>query len=246
MIHGIARAINIVSHAFSTNEEIRTRAQSAHDVKTLIHSSRKGCFEEQIDIVFSKNLTAKIGSSVIIKSFWDYLTYCWAASIGADHAPTSNHLQKVVQKDRDFGYFIGDALESAMQDLHKPIVRDVNSKIFLERPRVGDVLEFNHETLAYVTNRFEKTEILTITGNVTRFNVLSDFGRFYSDLDERTVSFKFGGDNKSEKQRLIILESMKDGVRGESGKLKFHVSKIMNSQDFVKCYVVHEIEEFRS
>lgn len=242
MIHGIARSINIVAHSFAKDEEIRVKAHSAHGVKTFLHSSKKGCFEEQIDVVFSSKLASKIGPSVIVNNFWDYLTYCWSESVGLNHAPKSSHLKKIVNKDEDFGYIIGDALESAMQDLHKPIFRDSTSKIFLFRPRIGDILEFNKKTLAYVTTRIEKSEVLTLVGNITRFNVLSDFGRLYSDSDKRIVSFKLTDSINNEMQKKVV-QSMQDRVGGKGGKLKFHASQVLSSQGLVKRYVVHDIEE---
>lgn len=241
MIHGIARAINIVAHSFSENEEIRVKAHNAHGVKTLLHSSKKGCFEEQVDIVFSKKLASRIGHSVIVNNFWDYLTYCWSAAVGLEHTPTSSHLKKIVGKDEDFGYIIGDALESAMQDLHKPISRDGKSKIILERPRLGDILELNAKTRDYVTTRVEKTEVFEIIGNVTRFNVLSDFGRLYSDSEQRIISFKLTEARSNAMQKLVV-QSMQDRVGGKAGKLKFFASQVLSSQGQVKRYIVQNID----
>jgi hypothetical protein len=56
LIHGLARSLNIVAHSFANDEEIRSRANTATGVQTLIHSSKKGCFEEKIDVRFSKKL----------------------------------------------------------------------------------------------------------------------------------------------------------------------------------------------
>jgi hypothetical protein len=242
MIHGVARAINIVAHSFSTDEqEIRVKAHTARGVKTLLHSSKKGCFEEQVDIVFSQKLASRIGPSVIVSNFWDYLMYCWSAAIGNDYDPTSSHLRKITSKDEDFFYIIGDALESAMQDVHKPISRDSKVKIYLARPRVGDVLQFNKESLAYITTRIEESEMLTFTGNVTRFNVLSDFGRLYSNKENRIVSFKLAEKNNKAMQKSVV-QSMQDRIAEKGGKLKFHASQVLGSQGLVKRYVVHDIE----
>ena len=246
MIHGVARAINIVAHSFSTDEEeIRVKAHTARGVKTLLHSSKKGCFEEQVDIVFSKKLASKIGHSVIVGNFWDYLAYCWSASIGNIHEPISSHLSKILSKDEDFFYIIGDALESAMQDVHKPISRDGKVKIYLSRPRVGDILELNKESLAYITTRTEESEILEFTGNVTRFNVLSDFGRLYSNKEERIVSFKLAEKNNKAMQKNVV-QSMQDKIDDKGGKLKFHASQVLSSQGLVKRYVIHDIETYNA
>ncbi len=242
MIHGLARSLNMVAHSFANSEEIRVRANGAHGVQTLIHSSKKGCFEEQIDVRFSNEIVRRMGHSVIVSNFWDYLVFCWAASVGKSTDPTSSHLQKLVSKDEGFSHDIGDALESAMQDVHKPIARDSKTKIFLARPRVGDQLTLDKKTLAYVTTRTENSKIFDVIGNVTRYNVLSDFGRLYSDRERRVVSFKLAHPD-DQKMRQLVVQSMQDHVNGHPGKLRFSVSEVLSSLDLVKRYIVQEISK---
>lgn len=139
-------------------------------------------------------------------------------------------------------YDIGDALESAMQDIHKPIVRDSKAKIILARPRIGDVLELNKKSLDFVTTRTEETKIFNLTGNVTRYNVLSDFGRLFSDTEQRVISFKLANPDSNEMKQMVV-QSMHDHVSGRQSKLKFGVSQVVSSQEQVKRYIVHRIEK---
>jgi hypothetical protein len=240
MIHGLARSLNIVAHSFANEQEVRVRANSAAGVKTYIHSSKKGCFEEQIDIKFSSKITEKIGHSVIVNNFWDYLQYCWTSAVGNPSQPISSHLTKVVDGDQDFSFVIGDALESAMQDIHKPIISEPRARIYLARPRIGDVVQLNKKTLAFVTTRTVSSEKFDLIGNVTKYNVLSDFGRLFSDTDRRVVSFKLANPNDI-KTRQKVLQSMQDNVSGETGKVKFNVSQVLSSHEEVKRYIVHGI-----
>lgn len=242
MIHGLARGLNMVAHSFANNEEIRVRASAAQGVQTFIHSSKKGCFEEQIDIRFSNRIVAKMGHSVIANNFWDYLAYSWSAATGRFIDPASSHLQKVVSRADDFMYDIGDALESAMQDIHKPILRDVNARIVLARPRMGDILELNKSTLDYVTTRTEKTKVFELTGNVTRYNVLSDFGRLFSDAEKRVISFRLANPDDNDMKQKVV-QSMQDHVSGRPGKLTFAVSQVVSSQGQVKRYIIHRISK---
>jgi hypothetical protein len=242
MIHGLARGLNMVAHSFANSEEIRVRASTAQGVQTFIHSSKKGCFEEQIDVRFSKKIVDKMGHSVIANNFWDYLAYSWAAATGRTSDPVSSHLQKVVGRAEDFMYDIGDALESAMQDIHKPILRDSKAKIFLARPRIGDILELNKSTLDYVTTRTEKTKVFDLTGNVTRYNVLSDFGRLFSDAEGRVISFRLADPDDNDMKQKVV-QSMQDHVSGKPGKLRFGVSQVVSSQGQVRRYIVHRISK---
>ena len=242
MIHGLARALNIVAHAFANDQEIRSRANSAAGIKTLIHSSKKGCFEERIDIRFSAEVASQLGPSVVVNNFWDYLTFSWSAAVGKSHSPQSSNLRKIVQAEDFFESEIADALESAMLDVHKPIFHDRRTKIFLERPRVGDILQLNENTLDFVTTREEKARIFSIVGNVTRYNVLSDFGRLYSNREKRVIPFRLMNAHEAE-MRTLIVESMRLHVLGLPNKLKFLVSEVVTSTGLVKRYMVHQVSE---
>ena len=75
MLLGLARAVNITAHAFANDNDLRTRANTAKGAQAFVHSSRKGCFEEQIDIVFDKRVVQANGHSVLARNFWDYMDY---------------------------------------------------------------------------------------------------------------------------------------------------------------------------
>lgn len=240
LLYGLARSLNIVGHAFANNEEVRSRANNAHGVQTLINSSRKGCFEEQIDIRFAPKVVSRMGHTVIAGNFWDYFEYAFSAATGKPYAPSSSHLKRIVSKDPEYQFVIGDALESALFKLHKPVEREKGVKIIFSRPRLGDIFELNRSTLDYISLREEKSNKFIIVGNVTRYNVLSDFGRLYSNEQNRVISFKLANPNDGE-LRGMVVQSMQDHVKGQSGKLYFTVTEVISSQGEVKRYIVHNI-----
>ena len=239
-IYGLARALNIVSHAFANDDEIRKRADNAHGAHTYIHSSIKGCFEEKVDIRFEAGRAAKLGPSVLVSNFWDYLLLSWSSAVGVEYQPTTAHVRRSLRKNEDFTYEIADALETPMLHMQKSIARDNDVKIMLNRPKVGDVLTFDTSSLAFVTVRDEKTHKSWISGNVTKFNVLSDFGRLYSDEDERVLSFRLAHPD-DQKMRSLAVNSMQEVVQGLPGKLRFEVSPVVSAQGIVKRYIVHSI-----
>ena len=242
-IYGAARAINIVAHSFANNEEVKTRAKAATDVQAFVHSSKKGCFEEQIDIRFGEKTIRKMGHTAIIGNFWDYIAWSWSAAIGKEYLPVTSHLQKIVKRDDEFVYVIADALETPMQKLHESIARNKDVKIFLARPRVGDLVIFDRDSYDFVTVRDEEKETSYIEGNVTKYNMLSDFGRLYSDVDEKTVSFRLA--KTDERMRALAINSMKNKSDGEDGKIHLKVSRVVSAQGFLKRYIVHDILEKR-
>lgn len=243
-IYGLARAVNLVAHSFANNEEVRKKNQSAHGAKAFIHSSKKGCFEEQIDIRFASNVVQKIGPSVLSNTFWDYLNWTWHEAVGLSYEPQTSQVRKVSENNDLFIYEIADSLESPMQLMHRAIDRDKSIRAFLSRPRVGDLLELSSATLDYVSVREEQTETEYILANITRVNVLSQFGRLFSDEEGRVISFELA--NQDDKRvRGLALKSMQNHNEGESGKVHIKVSKIVSAQGVVKRYVVHDILEIK-
>lgn len=238
-ILGLARTVNIVTHALSNDEKIKTKASTAKGAKTFIHSSKKGCFEEQIDILFNAKTTKKIGHSVLPKVFWDYFNLCCYSAIGEEYTPSTPHVIKAIQNEPDFIYEIADALESPLQKLHKTISRSKDVQIFINRPHVGDQITFTKESLDYVTTREEKNDTEYILGNATKFNVITGFGRIYSDEDKKTVSFSLN-DLEDTRVKNLILWSMKNRVNNESDKLHFKVTKIVSSNNIVKKYIIYD------
>lgn len=243
-IYGLARAVNLVSHSFLNGEEVRKKNQNAHGAKAFIHPSKKGCFEEQIDIRFENKSVQKIGHSVLANTFWDYLNWTWHAAVGFSYQPQTPQVKKISDKNDLFIYEISDALESPMQLIHRAIAHDSSMKAFLSRPRIGDSLELTSDTLDYVSIREEQTQTEYILGNITRVNVLSQFGRLFSDEEGRVISFELA--NPDDKRvRGLALKSMQSHNEGETGKMHLKVTKIVSAQSVVKRYVVHDILEIK-
>jgi len=238
-IYGLARATNIVTHAFLNKDQVKSRANSVQGAQTYIHSSLKGCFEEKLEIHFENHAIENIGSSVLVNNFWDYLTWSWSAAIGKPIEPESANLRKIIERDPELALVIADALETPMQKLHRAIARDSTVSVTLNRPKVGDKVILNHNSLAFVSTREVEAKTEYISGNVTKFNVLSDFGRMFSDVEEKTVSFRLA--RTDERLRSLCLKSMQEMVEGEQGKMNFLVSKVVSGQEVVKRYLIHDI-----
>ena len=238
-ISGLARATNITAHAFANDGDIRKKAQNAHGVQAYLHSSRKGCFEEQVDIVFDDKTVADVGHTVLHNVFWDFLTWTWSAAIGIEYEPQTPRVRRFAVNNDVFIDEIADMLEVPMKHLHKALEADRKMTMVLSRPRGADILLFTHDSLDYVTTREEKTESEYIRGNVTRFNVLSNHGRMYSDPEQRVVSFFIVQEDA--RLKSLAIASMKSKVDGDDGKLYFKVTKIVSAHGVVKRYHVQDI-----
>ncbi|MFJ1471057.1 DUF7946 domain-containing protein [Massilia orientalis] len=238
-VNGLARATNIVAHAFANDGDIRRKAQGAHGAKAYLHSSRKGCFEEQVDIVFEDKVVADVGHSVLTNVFWDFLTWTWSAAIGAEYEPQTPRVRRISEANDVFIDEIADMLEAPMKSLHKSLEADRSMTMYLSRPRGDDIIKFTHDSLDYVTTREELTETKYITGNVTRFNVLSNHGRIYSDVEKRVLSFVLA--ESDTRLSGLAITSMQAKNDGDDGKMHFKVGKIISAQGVTKRYKVYDI-----
>lgn len=243
-ITGLARAVNLVAHAFSNNEEVRTKNQSAKGAQAFIHSSKKGCFEEQVDIRFGEKIVKKIGVTVLVNVFWDYLSWTLSSSVGVEYEPQTPYVKKIASKKEKelFIHEVADALESPMYLIHKAIMSDEKVKIFFNRPRVGDALALGNDTLDYVTVREIQADSEYIVGNVTKVNVLSHFGRLFSDEEGKVVSFALAHPD-DHRLKGLSLKSMQEHNDGLPGKVHLRVKKVVSANGVVKRYIVEDILE---
>lgn len=241
-MYGLARATNLVSHAFSNNDEVKKKGDSAIGVKIFIHPSRKGCFEEQVKIVFSSAVTQKIGHSVINKNFFDYLTWCWSEAVGIPYAPSTPFVRKIYSNKKKEGFIhdIAFTLEKPFIYMQKTIKNNPDAKIYIERPMVGDILSLDSATFNYVSETIIESRKFNIIGNVTTFNILSDFGRMYSDQDKKLISFNLS--EPKDRIRDLATKSMNDFTKKLPGKVVFTVSKVTNKSGILRRYIVHDVQ----
>ena len=239
--NGLARSINIVTHSFANDEEMRKRGDSATGAVVYASAPRKGCYEIEVDVEFNEMTCSKMGISVISNRYWDYLTWCWSFAVGKEHEPTTPYVRKLVESQDAKIEEIADALESALISLHKPIASDPNRvSLVLSRKHVGDVMTLDSGTNEYVTVREKSEDDEYIFGNVTKFNILTNYGRVFDDKLRRVVSFQVIEDS-THRLRSMITKSMHERVSGRTGKLHFLVRRIENAMGTVKRYIVYDI-----
>lgn len=243
-ITGLARTVNLVAHAFANDEEVRTKNQAAKGAQAFIHSSRKGCFEEQVDIRFGEKIAKKVGATVLVGVFWDYLSWTLSSSVGIAYEPQTSYVKKIAsnKKKELFIDEVADALESPMYLIHKAIMSDEKVKIFFNRPRVGDTLALDISTLDYVTVRDIEAESVYIVGNVTKLSVLSHYGRLFSDEEKKVVSFALAHPD-DHRLKGLSLRSMQEYNDGLPGKVNLRVKKVVSANGVIKRYIVEDILE---
>ena len=230
-LRGIARATSMVAHAY-LNGEVRTRAEAAIGAKVYIDTPKRGSFVYEAVIWTAGALSSGI--------FYDFIKYSFNESVGKNLEPESGskNLEKRIEPT------MGElpvALESPLEEIHRPIRQDKKIVLAVTRPR-GEVLaEFNTKTLQYL-----QPDIIPapheISGNVTKYNSLTGWGKFFDLIERRTVSFNISLES-SERERSLITWSLHENNMGRTGLLYLTANAVVTPSGTIKRYVVHHVGE---
>lgn len=125
--------------------------------------------------------------------------------------------------------------------MHRPIYKNNRITLSLDRPRGERLITFDRqsaEALAIVESGPEHD----IVGNVTRFNVLSSWGRLYDRDEGRTVSFKLS-ETLSPEERQLVTWSLDEVNNDRDGTLYFDVNATRSTAGDAKRYLVTAIRQ---
>ena len=240
-LQGFAKALSITTHALLNDGEIRKKGNRVEGANIYINPSRKGSFEELITLVVA-NQTA-IGASVIAAVFYDLVKWTWSKTLDLVYEPETSHVRKLEDRIEPFIAEMEEALENPLEQAHRPIKQCHDMTIVLKRHRTSDeVIKMNSDTLKSVSLRTEYDLTTGVIGNITRYNILSGFGRIYDDEQEQTISFKIQEEVTSNQKQLLTW-SMHHAQSGNGGKLELEVKRILSAKGIIKRYLVYKVSQ---
>lgn len=229
-LNGISRSLAIITHAY-LNGEVRKHGDYAKGAKFYIETPKRGSFIYEATIF--------IAGSVASGIFYDFIKYAFTEAVGKTDQEDniSRSLEKRIEPT------IGElpaVLESPLWDMHRPIRKEHEITLIASRPR-GEVLAcFDYETAQYL----EPTTIdypNTIEGNVTKYNSLSGWGRFFDIKQGRTISFKVDV-NAPDRERSLITWSLHEHNMQRSGTLYLRAKAVVTPGGKIKRYLVEEVD----
>jgi len=240
---GFAKALSITAHALLNEGEIRKKGNRINGAELYIETSKRGSFEQFVTLVVTNG--DAIGASIAAAAFWDLVKWTWSKTVSKAFDPETPFVKRLVEVER-IEPFIGEmeeALEIPLEQAHRPIGKDESVVITVCRPRVGEVFRLDSETLKAVSLQNDSTVYENIKGNVTRYNILSGYGRFYDDELEKTVSFKLT-DEVAAMQKQLLTWSMHHAQEAEGGgKILIDARKVATSRNVIKRYMVTNIAQ---
>ncbi len=135
-----------------------------------------------------------------------------------------------------------EVLEAPLEQAHRPIKKNPNMVIALKRQRGSEIIKLDSQTLLSVSLQTDAQVTENIKGNVTKYNILSGYGRFYDDNLQRTVSFKVEEDVSSTQKQLLTWSLHYAQEKEGEGKIIIDAKRIITAKGYVKRYLVSRIK----
>jgi hypothetical protein len=133
------------------------------------------------------------------------------------------------------------ALESALHEIHRPIRQDKEIKLTVARPRGEKLATFDSDSALYLLPSTVPAPH-EISGNVTKYNSLTGWGKFFDLIEKRTVSFNIDL-KSSERQKSLITWSLHENNMRRSGLLYLSANAVVAPTGTIKRYIVHSVSD---
>jgi hypothetical protein len=241
-IQGLARAVHISTHALLNNGDVRSHGNRTQGAEVYIQPSQRGSFVELVNVVIDNAFVVGIGGSVVGNAFYDMLGYAWNNAVGRETQPQTPYVRNMAARRQELAEELAASLEAPLEEFHRPVKRQEEMQIQLARTRGQEIIRLDNNTRTYVSTRARGDTIPRVLGNVTRYNILSGFGRFYEDEIGETVPFNLDGELPAREVQLISW-SLDQANRGQDGKVLFDVVPIVNARGETRRYLITAVNE---
>ena len=229
--YGFAQAIQIVVHAYMTNEVV-SRATALKGAEVFFASPRRGSVVFDIaTLVEQYPVTATLSGAV----FYDFVKFSFAKAAGYLKASPETPSVKKIAMDETFFDQLAETLEGSLQRAHRSIDNGVR-QVTIERPR-SELVVFNKQTSEWVNTRDENPEVEEFSGNITRYNSISGNGRAFIRELGRVMPFRPGPAFPDSKRGLLSW-SLHGNTVAAKKELKFWASRIESAKGDAKRLIL--------
>ncbi len=230
-LKGVARASSLITHAY-LNGEVKTQGDGAKGAEFYINTPKRGSFIYEAVIFFAGSVSSGV--------FYDFIKYGFNEAVGKlnYNQDYSKALEKRIEPT------IGElpaTLESSLNEIHRPIRKDNDIKLTVGRPRGEKLAIFDSESALYLLPSTIPAPH-PISGNVTKYNNLTGWGKFFDLIEQRTVSFNIKLDS-SEREKSFITWSLHESNMGREGLLYLSANAVVTSTNVIKRYIVEGVSD---
>jgi len=229
---GISRAIAIITHAY-LNGEVCKRADYAKGAQFYIETPKRGSFvyETIIDMA---------ASAIASGLFYEFVKHVFTEAIGKTNQ--TDFLAEML-KDRTEPTLgeLPASLENPLQHMLRPIKTNKDITLTVNDPVDNVLIYLDQEATRYL-NPVTKPYPYPVMGYVTKYNVLSGWGKFFDIATGGPISFKLNA-NLPDKERSLITWSLHEHNVEHSGQLALGVRAVITPNGKIKRYLVQKVEK---
>lgn len=234
-LNGFSRAISIVTHAF-LNEEVIQRSTAMKGATIYRKASKKGSFVELFLVVMQD----PVAQGVAAAAFYDMLKYSFGCALGKNYEPETRKVKGIADKKEPIIPQLMESLEEPLKEMHRPIVTDRSVTIDVSRSR-SPLVRMDCSTKDYLYNDIVSDFYEGIVGNVTKFNMLTGYGRMYIDSLGKTYSFRLD-DSLGVADKHFLTWSLDDAYKTQGGgKLSMTAQFVETADGIVKRIIVYKV-----
>lgn len=230
-LSGIARATSMVTHAY-LNGEVRTRGEAAHGAKFYINTPKRGSFIYEAVIFVSGAISSGV--------FYDFVKYAFNEAVGKFEQADNNYKALADRIEPTIGE-LPAVLESPLEEVHRPIRKEHKIKLTVARPRGEKLAIFDSDSALYLLPKTIPAPH-PISGNVTKYNALTGWGRFFDLVEGRTISFNIPLESP-ERQKSLITWSLHENNMKRDGKLYLAGEAVVTPTNKIKRYNVKMVDD---
>ncbi len=236
-LYGFARALQITMDLF-VNKRVIKKANTTKNFKSYMLTSKEGSFEQ--DILYL------LASGVAVNAVYDFIKYVFKQAISSERVRL-NRQQSLMHTEYE-PYFdkITEVIKNPLLDAHRVIKMNPSCKISLiaekENSSNSTLVNFNYDTYCYLSQEENNDDIIVETGNITKYNVLTQNGRVYLTSYGRVISFSLCKNISDDAKNLITL-SLHNRNNGLPDILNISYKKVLSSNNKIVKIIIVDCSE---
>lgn len=238
-IQGLSRSLAISIYPLLNNGGVRRRVDHIEGAKFYLLSTRRGSFQHLIKILLDQSRISILGSANLQLVFWDLIQWSWSETAGIQSEAKTPFLKEFLEQHPDLEQELPMVLEPALEHVHRPIKTDKDIKIDIVQPDIGTVVALNADTYRYLAATKIDRQAEKVTGNITKYNILSGYGRVFVDEAGHTVPFLVSAGIPAP-QKKLITKSMytRERADGKGGKLELTIKSVKKPSGDIKRIII--------
>jgi len=225
-LQGIARSLAITTHAFISGE-VRTHGESAPGASFFLNPPRRGSFILEATVWITETVAAGL--------FYDFVSYTFKEAVGLENG-ADDQRRSLRERIEPTIVELSEVLENPLSSVHRPIQQNTDMTLMVARPRGQELVTFDAETGKALLPTVEQLSD-PVVGNVTRYNTISRWGRFFDRSEGRVISF-FLEARVTEHERSLITWSLHEANLNREGTLYLNATAIVTPSRVIKRYNV--------